>query len=166
MFVLTREQVLPHAPETVFPFFADAHNLNRITPPWLHFRIVAPGGIRMEPGAVIEYRLRLHGAPIRWRTRITAWDPPRRFVDEQISGPYRLWRHEHRFEPHPEGTLARDRVEYDLLGGALVDRLVVRRDLRRIFDYRAEQLAVVFGRPTPAGDEPPRAPSSGRRTPG
>jgi ligand-binding SRPBCC domain-containing protein len=164
--VLAREQVLPHAPEEVFPFFADAHNLNRITPPWLRFRIVTPGEITMAPGTIIEYRLRLRGVPIRWRTRITEWQPPHRFVDEQVSGPYRRWRHEHSFEPDPHGTRARDRVEYDVAGGRIVDRLVVRDDLRRIFDYRAEQLEAIFGRPTRAGDVPPPAPPPDPRTPG
>jgi ligand-binding SRPBCC domain-containing protein len=138
--VLRREQRLPAAPDEVFPFFADAQNLEAITPPWLGFRVVTPRPIDMRAGALIEYRLRLHGAPLRWRTRIAVWDPPRRFVDVQIDGPYRLWHHTHDFEPHPGGgTVMRDTVRYALpLGplGALARRLLVARDLAAIFDFR------------------------------
>ena len=138
--VLRREQRLPAGPGEVFPFFADAHNLEAITPPWLGFRVVTPRPIDMGAGTFIEYRLRLHGVPLRWRTRIAVWDPPRRFVDVQIAGPYRLWHHTHDFEPDGEGhTLMRDTVRYALpLGplGALAHRAVVRRDLASIFEFR------------------------------
>jgi ligand-binding SRPBCC domain-containing protein len=132
--------MLPLPPEEVFPFFGDALNLEAITPPWLGFRVVTPGPIEMEPGARIEYRLRLHGIPIRWRTTIAVWDPPHRFVDVQLSGPYRMWHHTHDFEPAADGgTLMRDTVRYALpFGplGAAAHRLLVRRDLEAIFDYR------------------------------
>jgi ligand-binding SRPBCC domain-containing protein len=139
--VLRREQRLPGRPDDVFPFFADAHNLEAITPPWLGFRVITPRPIEMRPGALIEYRLRLHALPLRWRTRIVVWDPPRRFVDVQLSGPYLLWHHTHDFEPAPggDGTVMRDTVRYALpFGplGALADRLLVRRDLAAIFDFR------------------------------
>jgi ligand-binding SRPBCC domain-containing protein len=138
--VLRREQRLPGAPADVFPFFADAHNLEAITPPWLGFRVATPRPIGMSAGALIEYRLRLRGVPLRWRTRIAVWDPPRRFVDVQLSGPYRLWHHTHDFEPAGDGgTVMRDTVRYALpLGpvGALAHALVVRRDLAAIFDFR------------------------------
>jgi ligand-binding SRPBCC domain-containing protein len=138
--VLRREQSLPGAPEDVFPFFADARNLEAITPPWLGFRVVTPQPIGMRPGALIEYRLKLRGVPLRWRTRIAVWDPPRRFVDVQLSGPYRLWHHTHDFEPDGEGgTVMRDTVRYALpLGplGAVAHELLVRRDLAAIFDFR------------------------------
>jgi ligand-binding SRPBCC domain-containing protein len=140
--VLTREQQLPAPPEHVFPFFGDALNLEAITPPWLGFRVVTPQPIEMRPGALIDYRLKLHGVPIRWRTTIAAWDPPRRFVDVQLSGPYAIWHHTHDFEPlEGGGTLMRDTVRYALpLGplGAVAHRLVVRADLERIFDYRRD----------------------------
>jgi len=97
------------------------------------------------PGTRIEYRLRLHGIPLRWRSRISDWDPPRRFVDVQERGPYRLWRHEHVFERREGGTLVRDRVEYAVPGGWVVDRLFVRRDLARIFEYRSRALQELFG---------------------
>src|SRR5215207_473305 len=141
--VLEREQVLPGRPDEVFRFFADAANLEAITPPWLRFRIITAQPVRMEPGALIEYRLRLRGLPIRWLTRIEVWEPGRRFVDAQVKGPYALWRHTHSFEEHPDGTLMRDTVEYALpLGplGRLALRAFVRRDVERIFDFRAATL--------------------------
>ena len=138
--VLRREQRLPGAPGDVFPFFADALNLEAITPPWLAFRVVTPKPIDMRAGTLLEYRLSLHGLPVRWRTRIAVWDPPRRFVDTQLTGPYKLWHHTHDFEPDGEGgTLMRDTVRYALpLGplGTLAHALLVRRDLAAIFDYR------------------------------
>ena len=140
--VLRREQRLAAAPDDVFPFFADAHNLEAITPPWLGFRVVTPRPIDMRPGALIEYRLRLHALPLRWRTRIVVWDPPRRFVDVQLSGPYLLWHHTHDFEPDGHGgTVMRDTVRYALpLGplGEVAHRALVRRDLTAIFDFRQE----------------------------
>ena len=146
--VLRREQRLPGAPEDVFAFFGDAHNLEAITPPWLGFAVLTPRPIDMRPGALIEYRLRLHGIPLRWRTRIAVWDPPRRFVDVQIDGPYRLWHHTHDFEPDGAGgTLMRDTVRYGLpLGaaGRLAHRLLVRRDLEAIFDFRRDAIPALL----------------------
>ena len=145
---LEREQHLPGAPEDVFGFFADALNLERITPPWLGFRVTTPGTIEMQPGTLIEYRLRLHRVPVRWLTRIEVWEPPERFVDLQVRGPYRSWHHEHLFTPAPGGgTLMRDRVDYELPLGPLGDiahALFVGRDLKRIFDHRAESVARYF----------------------
>lgn len=131
-------------PERVFPFFADAHNLQRIAPPWLRFQVLTPPPIPMKVGTLIDYRLRLHGLPLRWRTRITVWQPPFRFVDEQIRGPYKLWRHEHTFIEHEGGTLCRDHVDYDMPLGPLVHRLLVRPDIRRIFRHRARRLHELF----------------------
>ena len=142
---LERRQRLRQPPERVFAFFADAFNLERITPPWLHFRVITPGPIDMRAGSLIEYRLRLHGVSIRWLTRIERWDAGRGFEDVQLRGPYRLWRHIHEFEPAGDGgTLVRDRVRYALpLGpiGALAHRAFVRRDLERIFDHRRDAVA-------------------------
>jgi ligand-binding SRPBCC domain-containing protein len=143
--VLTREQRLPGKPAEVFGFFADALNLERITPAWLSFRVTTPKPIEMGPGTLIEYRLRLHGVPLRWLTRIDVWAPPHRFVDRQLRGPYSRWVHEHTFAADgPDATLMRDRVEYSLpLGplGAVADVVLVRRDLARIFDHRAARVA-------------------------
>lgn len=150
VFTLDNEQWLPGAPEAVFDFYADAFNLELLTPPWLRFRALTPPPIVMAEGIEIDYRLRLHGIPLGWRSRITAWEPPYRFVDEQIRGPYRRWVHEHTFAARDGGTLARDVVEYDMPGGWLADRLLVRRDLKRIFAYRRERLAGIFAA-APAG---------------
>ena len=144
----TTEAWLPRPRAEVFPFFAEAGNLEAITPPWLRFRVLTPGPLEMRRGALIDYRLRLRGVPIRWRTEITAWEPPDRFVDEQVRGPYRLWVHEHTFEPETrggiEGTRVRDHVRYAVPGGALVDALFVRREVAAIFAFRQRVLAERF----------------------
>ena len=99
--MLRREQRLPGTPDEVFPFFADARNLEAITPPWLGFRVLTPAPIEMRPGALIEYRLKLRGLPLSWLTRIEEWVPGERFVDAQLAGPYALWHHTHEFAPGP-----------------------------------------------------------------
>ena len=137
---------LPRPRPEVFAFFADAGNLDTLTPPWLHFRILSPLPLNMREGAQLDYRLRLHGVPIRWRTQITTWDPPRRFVDEQLQGPYRLWVHEHTFEEDgPEATIVRDHVRYAVPLGALANWLLVDRDVKAIFRYREGRLREIFG---------------------
>jgi ligand-binding SRPBCC domain-containing protein len=136
---------LPRLPAEISPFFADAKNLGAITPPWLHFEILTPSEIKMGIGALIDYRISLHGLPVRWRTKITAWEPPFRFVDEQIKGPYQRWIHEHHFEKSGQGTLCHDRVRYSILGGPIVQRLFVERDVKRIFAFRATKLTELFG---------------------
>ena len=103
---------LPRPREEVFAFFSDARNLDAITPPWVCFRMLTPAPVEMKAGALIDYKLRVHGIPIRWRSKITEWEPPVRFVDEQLRGPYRLWIHEHEFESRDGGTLVRDYVRY------------------------------------------------------
>jgi ligand-binding SRPBCC domain-containing protein len=128
----------------VFSFFADARNLEAITPPWLQFEILTPGEIEMRVGALIDYRLRVHCVPVRWQTEITRWEPGRCFVDEQRRGPYRYWRHTHTFSDLDGGTLCRDEVEYAVPGGRLVNWLLVRRDIEEIFAYRAAALGRRF----------------------
>ena len=149
--VLRREQRLPHPPEAVFPFFADAGNLEAITPPWLGFQILTPRPIEMAAGTLIEYRLRLHGVPVRWLTRIEAWEPGTRFVDAQVRGPYRLWHHTHEFAPDGAGgTIMRDTVRYRLpfgVLGAVAHRAFVARDLAAIFDHRARRVAASLTAP-------------------
>jgi ligand-binding SRPBCC domain-containing protein len=135
---------LPRTPEEIFPIFADANNLETLTPPWLHFHIVTPRPIAMREGALIDHRLRVRGIPLRWRTRINVWEPPHRFVDEQLRGPYRQWIHEHTFEPRDGGTLARDRVHYAVALDFLVHRWLVRPDVERIFEFRQEKLRKLF----------------------
>lgn len=155
-FCLNREIWLPHPRESVFEFFSDPRNLEKLTPGWLRFEVLDPDSIAMKTGATIDYRLRLRGLPLRWRSQIALWDPPRRFVDVQVRGPYREWIHEHRFESRSGGTAVADRVDYAVLGGPLVNRLLVRRDLERIFDYRSAALVRLFGNGTagPDGADP------------
>lgn len=144
---------MPVGIDEAFAFFADAGNLERLTPPWLRFRILTPGPITMGIGTLIEYRLRVRGVPMRWRTEIIAWEPPAgssgwqdgtarsaRFIDLQVRGPYRWWHHEHLFEERPGGTLVTDHVEYRAPLHRLVDPLLVRADVASIFDYRAAVL--------------------------
>lgn len=131
---------LPRARDEVFPFFADAGNLCEITPPWVRFEILTPRPITMRPGTLIDYRIRVHGFPIRWRTEISEWNPPAQFADRQLSGPYTLWHHTHRFEEKAGGTLCIDDVDYRPRGGALMNWLFVRRDVESIFRYRRLRL--------------------------
>lgn len=143
-FRLETELLLPFPREHIFGFYADAMNLEAITPAWLRFRVLTPAPIEMREGALIDYRLRLHGIPIRWRTKITAWEPPYRFVDEQIRGPYLLWRHEHVFEDRNGDTRVIDRVDYRVPGGRLVNWLLVERDVAKIFAFRHDALQRIF----------------------
>lgn len=136
---------LPRSRSEVFPFFAEARNLEAITPPWLRFEVLTPAPIEMCAGTLIDYRIRVHGIPLRWRTEIAVWEPPYRFVDVQLRGPYTLWHHTHTFEERDGGTLCTDHVRYRPRGGALVNWLFVRRDVERIFRYRQERLKEIFG---------------------
>ena len=139
--ILERVQILPRPRDEVFAFFEDARNLEAITPPFLRFRVVTPGPIAMRAGALIEYRLSLFGAPFGWQTEIEVYEPTRRFVDRQLRGPYRVWRHTHEFEDVAGGTRMADHVEYELPLGPLGDiahALFVKRTVAKIFDYRAE----------------------------
>ena len=144
-YLLHCEYLAPRPVEEVFPFFADALNLAHLTPGWIKFNVLTPPNeLRMREGLLIDYKLRIHGLPLRWQSEITAWEPLVRFVDEQRRGPYRYWRHEHLFKPTSGGTLVIDNVRYDVPGGRLMHSLFVRRDLTAIFRFRQEQLATVF----------------------
>lgn len=150
---LERTLFIPRPRAGVFAFFSDAANLERITPPFLRFRILAPVPVPLAPGTQIDYQLRLYGIRFRWRTLIEAVDPPSCFIDLQLRGPYKLWRHSHEFADVPGGTLMRDRVDYDLpFGplGSLAHTLFVRRSVRRIFDYRNAALAEIFRNEPPS----------------
>lgn len=131
---------IPASVDRVFDIFANAKNLEALTPPALRFVILTPDPIIMRRGLLLDYRLRLHGIPFHWQSEITAWDPPNRFEDSQRKGPYHWWVHEHRFLPDGEGTLMIDRVRYGVPGGWLVNSLFVASDLRNIFRYRAVRI--------------------------
>jgi ligand-binding SRPBCC domain-containing protein len=144
---LSRSQLLPRSPGEVFGYFADAANLEAITPPFLRFRIRTPLPVTMREGTLLEYELGLFGVPFRWLTRIDAFEPQRRFVDRQLRGPYRRWVHLHEFRAVAGGTEIRDRVDYEIgFGpfGRLAHALFVRRSLERIFEFRAAELAARF----------------------
>jgi ligand-binding SRPBCC domain-containing protein len=133
----------------VFDFFSKAENLNEVTPPDLHFNILTPLPIDMKKGALIDYRIKLFGIPFGWRTLISAWEPPYRFVDEQIKGPYKLWHHEHTFEEKDGYVLMIDHVQYLSPGWFLepiIDKLFVSKQLEYIWNYRAERFKVLFGK--------------------
>src|SRR5689334_151639 len=137
--------IVPLPIERVFAFFADASNLEAITPKALRFHILTPRPIEMKRGTMIDYRLRLHGLPIRWRSEITAYEPPRMFVDEQRRGPYKLWRHQHLFASTTDAdgraaTEVRDTVSYIPRGGSLVHKWLVRPELEKIFRFRQERI--------------------------
>jgi ligand-binding SRPBCC domain-containing protein len=143
-------QFLAERRERVFELFSDAFQLESLTPPWLQFAVLTPRPIHIREGTRIDYRMRLHGVPLRWQSRIVVWEPPLRFVDEQIRGPYRRWRHEHGFEEVGGGTLCRDLVNYAVPGGRLVERLFVRNNLLKIFEFRQRRLEQVFQTPDAA----------------
>jgi uncharacterized protein (TIGR01777 family) len=140
---LTREQWLARPPEEVFPFFSDPYNLERITPDFLRFRVDGMDTAQVQQGTSIDYRLAVHGLPMRWRSRIDSWQPNRSFVDVQTRGPYDVWHHTHEFEPANGGTIVRDRVRYALPFGALGELVaggLVERDLAMIFDVRRARM--------------------------
>jgi ligand-binding SRPBCC domain-containing protein len=140
---LRREIIVPASLAETFAFFADAANLERLTPPWLHFSILTPMPVEMRVGLEIAYRITLYGLPMPWQSRIDVWQPGACFVDRQLVGPYRWWRHEHRFEIVPGGTRVVDDVEY-APRFAWVSGTLVGRNLRRIFAYRHEVLRQIF----------------------
>ena len=147
--MLCREQRLDAPPEAVFPFFADARNLEAITPPLLQFRLLTPDPIAMGVGTFLQYALRLHGVPVRWDTLIQEWEPPHRFVDVQVRGPYRLWHHTHELLAADGGTLMRDTVRYSIGFGVLGEvarRALVLRDLEAIFAFREETVPALVAR--------------------
>ncbi|MDX1950539.1 MAG: SRPBCC family protein [Verrucomicrobiota bacterium] len=138
------ELFLPRSREKLFQFFSEARNLEIITPSFLHFEILPPVPDSIVEGTLIDYRIHLHGFPIRWRTKITVWEPPVRFVDEQLAGPYRKWIHEHTFIEENGGTRCLDHITYSAPGGRWIDCLIVKPDLVKIFDFRREQLLRLF----------------------
>ncbi len=141
---LRAEQHFNKPLEEVFEYFADAGNLEQITPPWLKFQILTEQPIEMKSGALIDYQLKIHYVPIRWRTEITEWSPPNQFVDQQLRGPYKRWYHTHYFYADDNGTKVVDDVHYIVRGGSIIHRLFVKNDLFKIFNYRQEILEQVL----------------------
>ncbi len=137
--------MVPAPLHETFEFFADARNLEHLTPPWLRFDIRTPGVLAMRQGLVIDYRISIYGMPIPWQTRIDVWEPGVRFVDHQVRGPYRWWRHDHRFEAAGDRTRVIDHVEY-LPRARWISGALVRRDVERIFAYRTDALERLFTR--------------------
>lgn len=149
---LTMSQWLNRPRAELFAFFADAKNLEKITPSLLSFKVVTAGPIEMKPGTLIDYKLKVRGVPIRWRTLIATWEPPNRFTDEQLKGPYKRWHHTHTFTEENGGTRCDDLVEYAPPGGPLaplINRLVVQKDVEKIFAHRAKILEEMFGGASP-----------------
>ncbi|HEU4389625.1 MAG TPA: SRPBCC family protein [Blastocatellia bacterium] len=155
-YVLEREQVIPRSRVETFRFFSDAFNLERITPDFLRFRILTERPAAIRAGTILDYELTLFGVRVRWRTLIEVWEPDSRFEDVQVKGPYKYWRHIHSFETVDQSrTRMRDRVEYSMpfgVVGRIVHRILVRRMLARIFDYRARAIVDLL---SPAGAQVP-----------
>lgn len=144
---LETEVILSKPVSEVFPFFADAKNLERITPPWLHFRILDQSTPEIGEGTIFNYKLRIRGVPIHWRSKITKWKDNDRFMDMQLKGPYSKWEHLHTFEEHPNGTLMRDIVHYKVPLGIVGDFVAgwyVKRDVEKIFEYRKQEILKIF----------------------
>jgi ligand-binding SRPBCC domain-containing protein len=142
------EQLVPRPLNEVFEFFSRAENLQQITPPWLNFKIVGVDPSPVRQGTRIDYRLRMRGLPLRWRSEIVEWDPPHKFVDVQVRGPYKLWHHTHRFVAEGNSTRIADEVRYQLpLGilGRIAHALLLRRDVESIFQFRQEKIRSLFG---------------------
>ncbi|HST78696.1 MAG TPA: SRPBCC family protein [Verrucomicrobiae bacterium] len=145
---VTFNQLVPRPLEEVFAFFSRAENLEVITPQWLRFQVISVAPEPIQKGTLIEYRLKLHGLPLRWTSQIVEWDPPHKFVDLQVQGPYKLWRHTHLFIPEGGNTRICDEVLYSLpIGplGRLAHSLFVRQDVERIFAFRASAVRTRFG---------------------
>jgi ligand-binding SRPBCC domain-containing protein len=146
-YFLKKESFINKPLEEVFSFFSQAENLEKVTPKHLNFEIITPLPIQMRPDLIIDYQIKIYKIPVTWRSKITVWDPPKRFVDEQLKGPYKKWIHEHRFEKTDEGTKMIDIVEYALPGGwlaPLINTLFVKKDLDLIFSYRQRKYVEIF----------------------
>ncbi len=149
-YLLRADQLVPRPLDEVFDFFSRAENLQELTPAWMHFRILTVDPLPLQRGTLIKYALRWRVFPIHWTTEIVEWDPPHRFVDVQLKGPYKLWRHEHRFLREGNSTRILDEVQYQLPFGPLgriAHALKVKRDVQTIFAYRKQAVERRFANP-------------------
>lgn len=147
LFKFETSQFVPRPLPEVFDFFSDPKNLEKITPPFLNFRIVAMSTPEIQQGSIIDYQLKIHGVPAKWKTLIEKWEPNSEFVDTQLKGPYKLWHHTHRFEAVAGGTMIFDRVNFRLpfgFIGALIAGAFVQNDVKEIFAYRRKVIAETF----------------------
>jgi ligand-binding SRPBCC domain-containing protein len=147
-YTLSFEQQVARPRPEVFDFFSRAENLEVLTPPWLNFKILDVKPQPVRRGTLINYSLRVHGISLRWTSEIVEWEPPDHFVDLQLRGPYKLWRHEHRFEERDGGTLISDTINLALplgLLGQLAYKIKVKSDIEEIFTFRKEKIRALFG---------------------
>ncbi|MFL6310949.1 MAG: SRPBCC family protein [Terriglobales bacterium] len=147
-YILSFQQQVSRPLEEVFEFFSRAENLEALTPPWLNFKIRGVKPLLVQQGTLIDYSLSVRGIPLRWTSEIVEWDPPHGFVDLQLRGPYKLWRHEHRFEARDGGTLISDTINFALpLGfvGRLAYKIKVQSDVQEIFAFCKKQIHALFG---------------------
>lgn len=145
--ILQKETIIARPVKEIFEFFTNAENLNIITPSFIGFKILTNLPIKMMKGTLIEYRIKLNGIPVKWKTEITKWDPPYLFEDTQIKGPYKIWIHEHKFEELGQKTLMTDTVKYLSYGGLLEfipNILFVKNNVKKIFDYREMKIHEIF----------------------
>jgi len=149
LFIFRAEQFVPQPRDQVFKFFSKPENLEQLTPPWLNFRILSVDPAPVQKGTLIRYSLRWRVFPIHWTTEIVEWEPPFRFVDEQLRGPYKLWRHQHSVAAEGNGTLITDEVHYSLpfgVLGSIAHKLKVKNDVETIFAYRRDAVCRLFAK--------------------
>jgi ligand-binding SRPBCC domain-containing protein len=148
-YIFEQETIIGNPLNEVFQFFSNAENLAKITPDNLKFQIKSPLPIKMEAGTLIDYQIKIYNIPFHWRTKITVWDPPVRFVDVQLTGPYKMWIHEHSFEELGGSTKMSDKIQYQVPGGLfapLVHRLRVKKDVENIFKFREKIIKQIFSK--------------------
>ncbi|MBK7182760.1 MAG: SRPBCC family protein [Bacteroidetes bacterium] len=147
MHTLTKETIIDRPLKEVFDFFSKAENLNQITPPDMQFQILTPLPINIQKGTLIDYKIKVNGIPFKWKTLISTWEPPFRFVDEQLKGPYNTWIHEHTFEERDGKTYMKDVVKFKSPGWILeplINALFIEKKVKGIFDYREKRLNEFF----------------------
>jgi len=147
MFTFESTTILNERIDKVFDFFCNAENLQKLTPDSLNFKIKSELPIKMEKGALIDYRINLYGIPVNWKTEITEWEPPYKFEDTQLKGPYKLWKHQHIFKEVGNKTEMTDIVDYNPKGwpfNTLLNKLFVRKEVEKIFQFREQKIQTVF----------------------